>query len=438
MSKRSPRLQFTEEELADPKLKKAIHKADKAVDKLDKAESKIPKKKVKVKERVFDEKAGTITTRLLFEEVDKKRPVSKLSHDFAAAPLTSLTVAAHREVQDFEDDNAGIESAHKLEEVAEGGARTIASAHRSQQLKSYRNADRAEAAADKANLKALNKISNAQNPQFQSNPYSRWQQKQAIKREYAAVKAGKSTSKTAKASETTAKAAKRTAESAKKTGEFILRHKKGFLIAIGISVALALLLSLISSFSVFLQAGGMAVSSTTYPSEDSDMLAAEARYCAMETELQNYIDTYESSHGYDEYHYNLDSIEHDPHVLISAITALRGGEWMIEEVDGILDSLFKRQYILTETVTTETRYRTETRTGYYTYTDPNTDEDYLIPYEYEVQIPYAYNICTVKLVNSDLSRVPVYIMSEEQLAMYTTYMEVLGNRPDLFAYPTAA
>jgi len=337
MSTRSPRLQFTEEELADPKLKKAIHKADKAIDKLDKAESKIPKKKVKVKERVFDEKTGTMTARLLFEEVDKKRPVSKLSHNFAAAPLTSLTVAAHREVQDSEDDNAGIESAHKLEDVAEGGARTIASAHRSHQLKPYRNADRAEAAADKANLKALNKTSNAQNPQFQSNPYSRWQQKQAIKREYAAVKAGKSTSKTTKASETTAKAAKRTAESAKKTGEFISRHKKGFLIAIGISVALALLLSLISSFSVFLQAGVMAVSSTTYPSEDSDMLAAEARYCAMETELQNYIDTYESSHGYDEYHYNLDSIEHDPHVLISAITALRGGEWMIEEVDGILD-----------------------------------------------------------------------------------------------------
>ena len=433
MSKRSPRLQFTDEERAAPELQKAIRKADKAADKLEKAEAKIPKKTVKVKERVIDEKTGKITTKLHFEEVDKKRPISKLSHEVAAAPLNTLTATAHREVRESEDDNVGVESAHRLEEAAEGGVRTIESAHRSHQLKPYRNADRAEVKADKANLKALNKTSDAQNPQFQSNPYSRWQQKQAIKKEYAAAKAGKTASKTTKASEATAKAAKKTAEKTKKTGEFIARHKKGFLIAAGVVAILAVFINMMSSCSVFFQAGVTAVGATTYPSEDSDMLAAEAQYYAMEAELQYYLDTYESTHSYDEYRYELDTIEHDPYVLISAITALHGGAWTVVEVGGILNLLFEKQYILTETVTTETRYRTETRTGYYTYTDPDTGAVTLIPYQYDVQVPYTYYICTVELENFNLSHVPVYIMSQDQLSMYATYMSTLGNRPDLFS-----
>ena len=431
MSKRSPRLQFTEEERASPELQKVITKADKAADKLEKAEARIPKKTVKVKERVLDEKTGKITTKLSFEELDKK-PLSKLTHAAAAVPINSVSVAAHREIHQSEDDNVGVESAHKLEEAAEGGVRTIESAHRSHQLKPYRNADRAEAKADNANLKALNKTFDAQNPQFQSNPYSRWQQKRAIKKEYAAAKAGKTTGSTVKASEATAKAAKITAEKSKKTGEFIARHKKGFLIAIGIVAVLAIFLNIMSSCSVMFQAGVTAVGATTYPCEDSDMLAAEAQYCAMEAELQQYLDTYESTHDYDEYHYDLDTIEHDPYVLISAITALHGGEWTIDEVGGILDMLFEKQYILTETVTSETRYRTETRTGYYTSTDPETCEIELIPYDYDVEVPYTCYICTVKLENFNLSHVPVYIMSQEQLSMYAAYMGTLGNRPDLF------
>lgn len=432
MSKRSPRLQFTDEERASPELQKVIKKADKAADKLEKAEARIPKKTVKVKERVLDEKTGKITTKLSFEELDKKPP-SKLTHTAATVPINSVSVAAHREIHQSEDDNVGVESAHKLEEAVEGGVRTIESAHRSHQLKPYRNADRVEAKADKANLKALNRTSDAQNPQFQSNPYSRWQQKRAIKKEYAAAKAGKTTGSTVKASEATAKAAKKTAEKSKKTGEFIARHKKGFLIAIGIVAVLAIFLNIMSSCSVMFQAGVTAVGATTYPCEDSDMLAAEAQYCAMEAELQQYLDTYESTHDYDEYHYDLDTIEHDPYVLISAITALHGGEWTIDEVGGILDMLFEKQYILTETVTSETRYRTETRTGYYTSTDPETGEIELIPYDYDVDVPYTYYICTVELENFNLSHVPVYIMSQEQLSMYAAYMGTLGNRPDLFA-----
>lgn len=431
MSKRSPRLQFTDEERAAPELKKAIQKADKKADKLDKAEAKIPKKTVKRKERIVDAE-GKVTTRLYFEEVDKKKPPSKLTHATTAAPINSALATAHREIRQSEEDNVGVESAHRIEEVAEGGVRMVDSAHRSHKLKPYRNAAHAEAAADKANLKALNKQAQRNNPQFSSNPYSRWQQKRAIKKEYMAAKAGKNGKNTAKATQKTAKSAKKAAENTKKTGEFLAKHWKGALIALAILLIVAFLLSVVSSCSVMVQSGVSAFGGSSYAVEDSDMMDAEAQYCAMEAELQEYLDTYESTHDYDEYHYDLDDIEHDPYVLLSAISALHGGEWTIDEIGGTLQMLFDKQYILTETVETETRYRTETRTGTTTYTDPDTGETVIETYEYEVQVPYTYYICYVELENFNLSHVPVYIMSEEQLSMYATYMSTLGNRPDLY------
>ena len=431
MSKRSPRLQFTDEERAAPELKKAIQKADKKADKLDKAEAKIPKKTVKRKERVIDAD-GKVTTRLYFEEVDKKKPPSKLTHAATAAPINSALATAHREIRQSEEDNVGVESAHRIEEVAEGGVRMVDSAHRSHKLNPYRNAAHAEAAADKANLKALNKQAQRENPQFSSNPYSRWQQKRAIKKEYMAAKAGKGGKNTAKATQKTAKSAKKAAENTKKTGEFLAKHWKGALIALAILLIVAFLLSVVSSCSVMVQSGVSAFGTSSYAVEDSDMMDAEAQYCAMEAELQEYLDTYESTHDYDEYHYDLDDIEHDPYVLLSAISALHGGEWTIGEIGSTLQMLFDKQYILTETVETETRYRTETRTGTTTYTDPDTGETITETYEYEVQVPYTYYICYVELENFNLSHVPVYIMSEEQLSMYATYMSTVGNRPDLF------
>ena len=423
MSKRSPRLQFTDEERAAPELEKVIRKADKAADKLDKAEAKIPKKTVKRKERVMDGD-GKVTVRLHFEEVEKKAP-SKLAHSVTDAPLNVVLASAHREVRESEDDNVGVEGAHKLEEAAEGGVRTLEAAHRSHKLKPYREAAHAEAAADKANLKALNKQAQRDNPQFSSNPYSRWQQKRAIKKEYMAAKAGKT-------GKTTAKTAKKATEGTKKAGQFIARHRKGALVVLGIFLIVAFLLGVVSSCSVIVQSGVSGLGASSYASADGDMQAAEAQYCALEEELQDYLDNYERTHDYDEYHYDLDDIEHDPYVLISAISALHGGEWTIDEVGGTIQMLFDKQYILTETVTTETRYRTETRTGTYTYTDPETGETVIEEYEYEVQVPYTYYICHVSLENFNLSHVPVYIMSQDQLSMYATYMSTLGNRPDLF------
>ena len=419
--KREPRLQFSDADLAEPKLEKPIKRVKKAEAKADKAQAKIPKKTVVEKERGFDPATGKVKTQLRFEEVDKKKPPSKLTHAVQDAPANFVLSQVHREVRQSEDDNVGVEAAHKAEQAVESGGRLVQSAHRAHQLKPYRAAIRAEKKLERANLDALQKKAEIDSPT--SNPVSKWQQKQAIKKQYAAAKHNQAAQTTAKAAENTAKAAKKAAEKAEKAGKYVWEHRRGFAIAAAILLMLAFLLNGLSSCSVIMDGVGSGIAASTYPSQDADMLGAEAQYCEMEAELQRYLDTYESTHDYDEYHFDLDTIEHDPYVLISMITALHQGEWTLDEVQGTLQMLFDRQYILTEDVVVETRYRTETDT--WTDADGNTHTD-------TYQVPYDYYICTVTLENFNLSHVPVYIMSEEQLGMYATYMATLGNRPDLF------
>ncbi len=419
--KREPRLQFSDADLAEPKLEKPIKRVKKAEAKADKAQAKIPKKTVAKKERGFDPATGKVKTQLRFEEVDKKKPPSKLTHAVQDAPANFVLSQVHREVRQSEDDNVGVEAAHKVEQTVESGGRLVQSAHRAHQLKPYRAAIRAEKKLERANLDALQKKAEIDSPT--SNPVSKWQQKQAIKKQYAAAKHNQAAQTTAKAAENTAKAAKKAAEKAEKAGKYVWEHRRGFAIAAAILLMLAFLLNGLSSCSVMMDGVGSGIAASTYPSQDADMLGAEAQYCAMEAELQRYLDTYKSTHDYDEYHFDLDTIEHDPYVLISMITALHQGEWTLDEVQGTLQMLFDRQYILTEDVVVETRYRTET--DIWTDADGNTHTD-------TYQVPYDYYICTVTLENFNLSHVPVYIMSEEQLGMYATYMATLGNRPDLF------
>lgn len=419
--KREPRLQFSDADLAEPKLEKPIKRVKKAEAKADKAQAKIPKKTVVKKERGFDPATGKVKTQLRFEEVDKKKPPSKLTHAVQDAPANLVLSQVHREIAQSEDDNVGVEAAHKMEEAVESGGRLVQSAHRAHQLKPYRAAIRAEKKLEQANIDALQKKAEIDRPT--SNPVSKWQQKQAIKKQYAAAKHNQAAQTTAKAAENTAKAAKKAAEKAEKAGKYVWEHRRGFAIAAAILLMLAFLLNGLSSCSVMMDGVGSGIAASTYPSQDADMLGAEAQYCEMEAELQRYLDTYESTHDYDEYHFDLDTIEHDPYVLISIITALHQGEWTLDEVQSTLQMLFDRQYILTEDVVVETRYRTETDT--WTDADGNTHTD-------TYQVPYDYYICTVTLENFNLSHVPVYIMSEEQLGMYATYMATLGNRPDLF------
>lgn len=438
---KTSRLQFTEEERATPELQKAIRKSERAADRLDEARAAIPKKKVLTKERTFDEAAGKGKTRLRFEEKEKPIPGGRQQHNPLSRPVQEVGVFVHNKIHSVEKDNSGVEGAHKSEELAErgirAGARQVRKSRRSRKLKPYRAAAKAEKAAFKANADFQYQKALHDNPQLAaSNPVSRFWQKQQIKRQYAkAVRTGGAKS-ARKAAENTRKAAKKTAEATKKTAAFVGRHWKAFLIA-GCALLLFIMISAgISSCSSLFSGGITSVISTSYVSEDADMLGAEADYAALEAELQSRIDNIERDHpGYDEYRYDLDDIEHDPYVLTSILTALHL-EYTRAEVQSTLAMLFERQYTLTLTEETEVRYRTERRTGSYTDADGNTQT-----YTYTVEVPYNYYILNVKLENFNLSHLPVYIMTEEQLSMYAVYMSTLGNRPDLFphsAYPNAS
>ena len=422
------RLQFSEEERAAPELHKHIHRAEKAADKLDAAQAAIPKKRMLRKERVFDEASGTAKTKLRFDTVDKSPP--KLKPNPLGRPLREVAVQAHGKIHEVEHENVGVESGHKAEELAEHGAGgAIRWERRHRKLKPYRAAEKAERKAVNANAEYLYQKALHDNPEMLSgNPLNRFFQKQRLKREYAkaartAKVAGSTAQATAKSAEKTAEAtataAKKAAEKAKEAAEFVAHHWKGVLVVLAGFLLIVMLIGGLQSCSALVGAAGGGVAASSYRSEDADILAAEAAYCALEAELQEYLDTYERTHDYDEYHYDLDEIKHDPYVLASILSALHDGAWTASEVQGTLQMLFEKQYILTETVVTEVRYRTVTRTD----SEGN---------EYEVEVPYNYYICTVELENFDLSHIPVYIMDEETLSKYALYMSVLGNKPELF------
>ena len=422
------RLQFSEEERAAPELRKHIRRAEKAADNLDAAQAAIPKKRVLRKERVFDEASGTAKTKLRFDTVDKSSP--KLKPNPLGRPLREVAVQAHGKIHEVEHENVGVESGHKAEELAEHGAGgAIRWERRHRKLKPYRAAEKAERKAVNANAEYLYQKALHDNPEMLSgNPLNRFFQKQQLKREYAkaarmAKAAGSTAQATAKSAEKTAEAtataAKKTAEKAKEAAEFVARHWKGVLVVLAGFLLIVMLIGGLQSCSALVGAAGSGVAASSYQSEDADILAAEAAYCALEAELQEYLDTYERTHDYDEYHYDLDEIKHDPYVLVSILSALHDGAWTASEVQGTLQMLFEKQYILTETVVTEVRYRTVTRT------DSESNE-------YEVEVPYNYYICTVELENFNLSHIPVYIMDEETLSKYALYMSVLGNKPELF------
>ena len=389
---KEPRLRFTEEERADPALEKPIRKAEKAAAKADKAQAKIPKKQVKRAE--VDPKTGKVTTKLVLE--DKPRPPSKLSHTVRDAPGNAVAGKLHQEIRKTEDDNVGVESAHKSEEAVETGVHLAREGYRSHKLKPYRKAAQAERKLEKANVNALYQKSLQENPQLASNPLSRWQQKQQIKKQYAAVK-----------------------EKAQQAGAYVMRHKKGFGIVLAIFLLVCLLLNTMSSCSMMAQSIGSMISGTTYPSDDPELVAVEADYAAKEAALQAEIDNIESSHpGYDEYRYDLDMIGHDPHELAAYLSAVLQG-YTRASAQAELERIFAAQYQLTLTEEVEVRYRTETRTD----SEGNS---------YTVEVPYNYYILNVTLTSKPISSVASELLTPDQLEMYQVYRQTLGNKPLIF------
>ena len=382
-SRPSSRLQFSEADQAKPELQGVIRKSDKAADRLDAARDAIP----------------------------NKRP-GKPHANPLSRPLQEAGAAIHGKIREVEPENSGVQSGHLgergVEKTVGFGKRRVQNWRAERKLRPWREAAKAEQAAVKANADFYYRKAVAENPQLASNPISRLWQKKRLQKQYAAAyRAAGKTAQAGKTAEATAKAARKTAQESKRTALFVKRHWKGVLIVGGIGLLLVMLLGSLQSCSSMFGGGVSNFMASSYLSEDADMLAAEEAYCAKEDELREYLDTYEATHDYDEYHFDLDEIEHDPYVLISILSALHEGMFTIDQVQGDLQTLFDKQYILTETVTTETRY--------------DSDGD-----------PYTWTICTVTLENFDLSHVPVYMMGEDQLSLYATYMSTLGNRPDLF------
>ena len=413
---KEPRLRFTEEERADPALEKPIRKAEKAAAKADKAQAKIPKKQVKRAE--VDPKTGKVTTKLVLE--DKPRPPSKLSHTVRDVPGNAVAGKLHQEIRKTEDDNVGVESAHKSEEAVETGVHLAREGYRSHKLKPYRKAAQAERKLEKANIEALFQKSVYENPAAASNPLSRWQQKQQIKKQYTAAKrAAQSGGSAAGAAQKTGKAAKTVKEKAQQAGAYVMRHKKGFGIALGLFLIVCLLLNTMSSCSMMAQSIGSMISGTTYPSDDPELVAVEANYAAKEAALQAEIDNIESSHpGYDEYRYDLDMIGHDPHELAAYLSAVLQG-YTRASAQAELERIFAAQYQLTLTEEVEVRYRTETRTD----SEGN---------EYDVEVPYNYYILNVTLTSKPISSVALELLTPDQLEMYQVYRQTLGNKPLIF------
>ena len=418
------RLELTEEERADPALQPYIQKAEAKADKLDAARAALPKKRVPVKEKIYDAASGKAKSTLRFEQQDKGPP--SLKPNPASRPLSEALLFAHGKIHEVEHENVGVEGGHKGEELVEHQtAKVIRSGIRHHKMKPYKAVEKAERQLMSANAEYFYQKSLRDNPQIAqaaSNPISRMWQKRRIKQQYAktARQAGQAA---AQGAATTAqngfRVTKLAAEGGERVAEFAAQNWKTILIVAVFGLLALLLITGLQSCTVMAGTAGTGVTASSYFSKDKDMLGAEKAYAKLEQKLQRYLDTYEATHNYDEYHFYLDEIEHDPYVLLSILSALHEGVFTLDEVQGDLEMLFEKQYILTETVTTETRYRTETRTD----NEGN---------EYEVEVPYTWYICTVTLENFDLSHVPVYIMGEDQLSMYAVYMSTLGNRPDLF------
>ena len=405
---KEPRLRFTDEERADPALEKPIRKTEKATARADKAQANIPKKKVR--QTVIDPDTGKKTSKLTFE--DKKKPPSKLSQGVKEAPVHLVAGKFHKEIRETEQDNVGVESAHKSEEAVETSAYLVREGYRSHKLKPYRKAAQAEQKLEKANVNALYQKSLRENPQFASNPLSRWQQKQSIKKQYAVAKrTGQTAGNTAQAASKTGKAARTVKEKAQQAGAFVMRHKKGFLIAGVLFLIVCMLMNTMSSCSMMAQSIGSVISGTTYPSDDPEMLAVEADYADREARLQEKIDNIESSHpGYDEYRYNLDMIGHDPHELAAVLSAVLQG-YTRHSAQAELSRVFDAQYQLT--LREEIQIRT--------YTDEDGDE-----HEYE------YRILHVTLTSRSIASLASELLTPEQMEMYQVYRQTMGNKPLLF------
>ena len=422
MKRKTTRLNFTEKELANPKVRRAAKKATRAAGRADKAKAKLstrapPKRGLKMD----TDKAKERSAQLRFGKAEFGEEIARPKRRKSGADVL-LSGEAHRQIdRQNQDENAGVQAAHEGERLAEGTAKKLKDGKYSKKLKAYKKAEKLDKAADKANIQALRRKQQAAQPM--SNPISRWKQRQQIKASYYARKtggkAGGSAANTARSAAT-----KKAKAAAAKAAQFASTHAHMLLMG-GVLVLLILVIfCFITSCSVFFPGGMGTVWTTSYTAEDEDILGAEADYQALEEALRAEIAAIPSSYpDYDEYTWDLDPITHDPHQLAAVLTAIHEA-YTRGEVQGTMQSIFDAQYeiILTETI--EIRTRTETRTG----TDPTTGDTYT----YEVEVQYEWKILNITLLNYGIDSVARGMLSGDDLDRYDILQETQGNRPELF------
>ena len=422
MAKRPTRLRFTEDDLADSHVKKAADRADKAVDKAEKAADKLASKKAKPKLKLETDAAGSRKAKLRFEKAEFteiERP-SVAKHMASRGAAVTLTSKAHQAVSEYEDDNIGVQAVQETTKAVESTAYTVDHAVYSHKLKAYDKAEKLVEKSDKANVNALYEKFKKDNPDAASNPISRWKQKQAIKKEYVAAKAGKGTAK-----ETAAKATKKAAQSTKtiteKAMEFCTTHSKTILFVLIAGLLFIILSGMFSSCSAMFQGGTQIVLGTSFTAKEEDIIGADNDYKALEAALRNEINNIERTHsGCDEYRYDLDEINHNPYELAAYLT-VKFEDYTRDEVQATLQWLFEQQYELTLTEVVEIRTRTTSST------DPETGETTTEEEDYE------YYILNVKLRNKGLNSVISNSgLSEDDMERYRILLQTRGNRPDIF------
>ena len=372
--------------------------------------------------------------RLQFEETEAKPP-SRLRHP-VQRPMESAHDQLHQQLAEAnEDDNAAVSAVLQGNRLSTSALQMGEHAYHAHKLRPYRQAQNAERALDEANIRYLEGKHRVENPQFTSNPFSRWQQKRAIRKEYAAMKAaGNAVGDAEKSAAATSKAVRGAGDITERVAEVFQSHPSSRLIIL-LCAMLLILMGSLQSCTPLAQSVLESLIIGTYPATEDDVRAAERAYAAKERELQDEMDRYEQYHpGYDEYHVDADEIWHDPYVLIAIISAcFDGQEWTLDTAYPVIGKYFDLQYIVTQTVSTETRYRTEARTGTRIVTDPVTGQQYTETYTHGVQVPYAHNICNVKLENKNLSHLPVVSMSHHAMGMYALYMASHGNMEGIFS-----
>ena len=426
MSKnKSHNLNFSEEE-------KTGKKAERLSADISKAKHDVkPKKEMKVKQN------------LKFEE-DKPKPSGKFKisakEEIKDTPRRIVSGNIHNKVTEDADDNSSVEAANEGSKLIEDSAHRVRTYERKQnrnvsdesskkdqekkEMKDERKADKSEIE------KRYNEYLESK-PEGSSNPYSKWKQKQDIKKEYYASKSkGSAASETASTVKTKAKSA---AEKAKeKATDFVKENKAAFIVVGGVLLALVLGMSLLGSTGgVIASSGSGVISTTTYPSEDAEMLNAETYYKNLETQLQSTISSYESTHSYDEYHYTIDEISHDPYELTSLLTAYSEGAYLANEVQTLERQIYAKQYVLSQRVVTKTKYRYETRYRLVTVTNADGSTSSYLE-SYTVRVSYKYYVCYVTLKNNGIENAAKSLLTSDQIDMYEIYNTTKGNREDLF------